>query len=123
MSKPDDYSRGRAEKGFTSRDKEKIKEMGDFKKEITKHYEKFEFHLAGEKAYDYLWNVFANKILEDTKVRFQSDNKLDAEAAFRMLEIIFLGCIKILHPFMPFVTEAVYQKLKLGNKMLIIEEW
>jgi len=123
MSKPNDYSRERAEKKFTNEDKEKIKEMGDFKKEITKHYEKFEFHIAGEKAYDYLWNVFANKILEDTKVRFQGDNKLDAEAAFRMLEIIFLGCIKILHPFMPFVTEAVYQKLKLGNKMLIIEEW
>ena len=123
MSKPNDYSRERAEKKLTNEDKEKIKEMGDFKKEITKHYEKFEFHIAGEKAYDYLWNVFANKILEDTKVRFQGDNKLDAEAAFRMLEIIFLGCIKILHPFMPFVTEAVYQKLKLGNKMLIIEEW
>ena len=54
MSKPNDYSRERAEKKLTNEDKEKIKEMGDFKKEITKHYEKFELHLAGEKAYDYL---------------------------------------------------------------------
>ncbi|KKK83534.1 hypothetical protein LCGC14_2792400, partial [marine sediment metagenome] len=94
-------------------------ELENVKQEITRHYEKFEFHLAGEKAYDYFWNTFANTILEDAKLRLRESD----ENAYYLLETILRECLKMLHPFMPFVTEAVYQKLELGDRMLMVEKW
>jgi valyl-tRNA synthetase len=123
MSKPEDYNKDSAENLISEKDKEIIKEFNKFKEEITKHYEKFEFNLAGEKAYEYLWKTFANEILEENKNRLRGEEKKEKEAAYFLLEKIFFECIKILHPFMPFVTEEIYQKLKLGDKMLIIEKW
>ncbi len=123
MSKPDGYEKEKAEESLTEEDKEILKNLEEFKKEITKHYENFEFNLAGEKTYNYLWNTFANEILEDSKDRLKGDNPEEKKTVYYLLETIFFECLKMLHPFMPFVTEAVYQKLGLGNKMLMVEEW
>jgi len=89
------------------------------KAEITAHLEAYELHLAAEKAYDYFWNTFANKILEDVKKEgITPDN-------YTLLLTVFRECLKLLHPFMPFVTEAAYEALNFGEgkKMLIGEEW
>jgi valyl-tRNA synthetase len=123
MSKPEEYKREEAEKLIKEEDKKVLENLKKFKGEITKHYENFEFNLAGEKAYDYLWNTFANEILKNNKDRLRNGDSKEQEAAYYLLEIIFFKCLKLLHPFMPFVNEALYQKLKLGDKMLIIEEW
>ncbi|HMB17321.1 MAG TPA: valine--tRNA ligase [Candidatus Paceibacterota bacterium] len=123
MSKPEDYNQEEAKQLLTKDDKKVIEEMNEFKKEITKHYEKYEFNLAGEKTYDYLWNELANKHLENNKDRLKGDDPKKAKAAYYLLEKMLFECLKMLHPFMPFVTEAVYQKLELGEKMLMVESW
>lgn len=123
MSKPEDYNQEEAKQLLTKDDKKVIEEINQFKKEITKHYEKYEFNLAGEKTYDYLWNELANKHLENNKDRLKGDDQKKAKAAYYLLEKILFECLKMLHPFMPFVTEAVYQKLELGDKMLMVESW
>ncbi|MEX1014448.1 MAG: valine--tRNA ligase [Candidatus Paceibacterota bacterium] len=124
MNKPENYNRAEAENNLNEKDKEKIKKAEKIKEKVSKHIEEFNFHLAGEEAYDFLWNDFANNLLEETKLRLDDKNDIeDKRSAYRMLEKIFFESIKMLHPFIPFVTEAVYDELNLGDKMLMIERW
>ncbi len=99
-----------------------IKEFEMIKSEITKHLDEYEFHLAGEKLYHYFWHTFADKIIEREKGNLKSSDKTKAAESYALLEYILSGCLKLLHPFVPFVTEEIYQKLHTG-KMLIIERW
>ena len=132
MNRPEDYERKKAEGLMTKEDKKCLKELESVKKEITDHYEKMEFHLAGEKAYHYLWDTFANNILEERKGRLKdNDHDNDPSAslgaskhgAYFLLESIYKECLKMLHPFMPFVTEEVFGHLNLGDGLLITEAW
>ncbi len=108
---------------LSPRDKKTLKEFKKKAKEITELMESFEFHQAGEKAYHYFWHVFCDKIIEESKEELASP-KTRQSAQYLLLEILS-GCLKILHPFMPFITEEIYQKLPLKNKKkcLMIEEW
>ncbi len=96
--------------------------------EITEHMEKFQFHLAAEKAYHYVWNELADKILEESKPILQgSDATLKYSRQF-ILSKCLITSLKLLHPFMPFVTEAVWQELPphvRGDErdLLMIAEW
>jgi valyl-tRNA synthetase len=126
-----DTSRGPAPK-LTAVDKRNLKELEKVKLSVTKHLENFEFHLAAEKLYHYFWHTFADKIIEAAKLRLQSANEKEKQAAYKTLETILLECLKMLHPFMPFITEEIYQKFlpasakatagKAG-KILMVENW
>ena len=110
----------------TVADKKYIKEFEQVKKKVTKHLEAFEFHRASEDIYHYTWHTFADKIVEGAKPRLRGNDSGDKDAALAMLEHIFLGCLKLLHPFMPFVTESIYQELSSADhqaKMLMVEPW
>ncbi|HBT74794.1 TPA: hypothetical protein DEB29_02170 [Candidatus Wolfebacteria bacterium] len=109
---------------LTERDKEVLKEFSDMKENITNLSDKFMIHLAAENAYHYFWHTFADVIIEENKERLKSENESDRHAAQHVLNTILRGSLKFLHPFMPFVTETVYDNLP-GNdgKMLMIEEW
>jgi valyl-tRNA synthetase len=96
-------------------DKRRIAQARKVKAQVAKHIEKFEFHLALEKAYHYTWHTFADKIIEEYKP------KMDA-AARRVLQTILIECLTILHPFMPFVTEEIYQKMRPGE-LLLVKKW
>ena len=101
-----------------------VKEVQRLKKEVADHYKNYEFNLAGEKAYDHLWNFFANKIIEKSKPVLKNGNEQEKANAYLFLEALFLEYLKMLHPLMPFVTEAVYRELKLGNEnFLMVEKW
>ena len=114
---------------LTDSDRKRIEEFEAVKSEVTAHYDAFELHLAGEKAYNYFWNVFANEILEGMKERLRNENANDARAAYYVLERILRGCLKLLHPFMPFVTEAVWQLIaaedeaKKDTNLLMVADW
>jgi valyl-tRNA synthetase len=126
-----DTSRGPAPK-LTAVDKRNLKELEKVKLSVTKHLENFEFHLAAEKLYHYFWHTFADKIIEAAKLRLQGANEKEKQAAYKTLETILLECLKMLHPFMPFITEEIYQKFlpasakatagKAG-KILMVENW
>jgi valyl-tRNA synthetase len=100
--------------------------INDFKrqaKEITKLMDDYKFYAAAEKAYGFFWHIFCDKIIEESKARLAS-KKDRASAQYMLLEIL-LGSVKILHPFMPFITEEIYQTLPIKNKKksLMIENW
>ena len=86
-------------------------------KEVTKNLDKLKFKFAGDEVYHFIWDRLANDYLEKIK-----DNK-DAQSLYT-LKYSFLSAIKLLHPFMPYVTEAVWQELKAPeDSPLIISVW
>jgi len=104
---------------LTAKDKKLINNFKKQAKEITKLMDSFRFYAAAEKIYHYFWHTFCDKIIEESK---QSINEPSTQ--FMLLEILSSSLI-LLHPFMPFITEEIYQKLPLKNKKgcIMIEEW
>ncbi len=89
----------------------------------TRNLDKFEFGLAMQKIYDFVWGDFCDWYIELTKPRLQSDDAADHASAERVLLYVLSGALKLLHPFMPFVTEEIWQSLELGEGMLMSAEW
>jgi valyl-tRNA synthetase len=110
MNRPAPAKLQRGKPALTATDKKYLAELAKVKKRVEKHLDGFAFHLAAEELYHYFWHTFADKIIESAKPRLQSDDAADRAAAYHTLHTILLGSLKMLHPFMPFVTEAVWQK-------------
>jgi valyl-tRNA synthetase len=90
-------------------------EFNKIKEDITLDMENYRFHLASEKIYQYVWHRFADEIIEESK---KDKNLLSA------LLPIWTDCIKILHPFIPFVTEEIWSMMPIRDKkLLIVEKW
>jgi valyl-tRNA synthetase len=104
-------------------DAELIKGLQELVVDITGDMETMRLHLASEKIYGYLWHTFADKILEESKSILLNTNSESASRK-RVLHEILHTALKLLHPFMPFVTEEIWGLLKIKDKkLLIIEEW
>ncbi|MBI2054656.1 MAG: valine--tRNA ligase [Candidatus Sungbacteria bacterium] len=109
---------------FTKEDKKRLKELDALVKSVTRDLESLKFHHAGEKLYHYFWHTFADKIIEEAKPRLSGNNSQDRDAARALLYTILKTNLILLHPFMPFVTETIWQKMPQTKKnLLIIEKW
>ncbi len=109
---------------YIKKDKWILKELEKSTKKITRDIEKYRFHEAAQEAYHFFWHKFCDKTIEDVKIRIK-ENKKDAEAGKLTLLAVLSNSLKLLHPFLPFITEEIYQKLPIKNKKkcLMIEEW
>jgi valyl-tRNA synthetase len=96
-------------------DKKMIKQVGELVKKATGDLDKYNFNYAAEALYEFIWHEFADKYIEDVK------NRID-ENSYLILNTLYLILLKLLHPFMPFVTEEIYQRLKFG-KSIMIDKW
>lgn len=115
---------------LTAKDKKAIKDFQKQAKAITKEMDEFKFYSASEKIYHYFWHTFCDKIIEEQKPRlYPSANSgqaaKDKLASQHLLITLLLDSLKLLHPFMPFITEEIYQQLPIKNKKksIMIEEW
>jgi valyl-tRNA synthetase len=110
---------------LTKKNKKILRELNSFSKEITKLMDSFKFYQAAEKIYHYFWHIFCDKIIEEEKSRLQGSNKKEKEASQYLLLQILKTNLELLHPFIPFITEEIYQKLPIKNKKkcLMIENW
>jgi len=89
-------------------------------KDVTKSIEQYHFGLASEKIYEFLWHRFADEYLEYSKERIRSNDKV----VFSILRHVYLNCLKLLHPFMPFITEAIWELFpRKFNQLLIVSSW
>ena len=98
--------------------------FSEFKKncvDITEDMENYRFYLAAEKIYQYFWHTFADVIIEECKKRIQEER--ETKSAKILLRMLLDEQIKILHPFMPFVTEKIWSLLPNRKNLLIIEAW
>jgi len=117
-------SRARQVLILKTHDKQILKNLEKKEKKISFYLDNFRFSLAGETLYHYFWHTFADKIIEEMKVRIK-DGK-EKKAAQYLLWKILNDSLKMLHPFMPFVTEAIWQKLPKQNKeerILMVTQW
>jgi len=99
-----------------------VKELASLKKEVTAHLETFEFHLAAEKLYHYVWHTLADKIVEAEKEALRNGAADKKAESYALLEHLLLSSLTMLHPFMPFVTEEIFGIFRPG-KMLMVAAW
>ena len=105
-------------------DKKIIKDFKSHCKVLTSLMDSFQFHLAIQKIYHYFWHVFCDKIIEKEKERLKSNVKKEREKSQFLLFFLLKENLKLLHPFMPFITETIYQMLPQKEKpLLMIENW
>ncbi len=103
-----------------SHDKRIISELTLLASDVTQDMEKYRFSDAAAKIYDFAWHTLADKHIEENKDRFKNGD----EQALSVLRHVFLNILKLLHPFMPFITEELYQKIPgWNNTPLIISPW
>ncbi len=100
-----------------------LKELKKVVKEATELMDEFKFYQAGENIYHYFWHTFCDKIIEESKPLL-ADEKTRKATQQVLLEILTTS-LKLLHPFMPFVTEEIYQNLPLPDKKqcIMVEDW
>lgn len=108
---------------FTESDQILIAERDSVIEDITKDMDEYRFYMAGEKIYHYTWHALADIILEDSKRIFNSDNEEPKTSRKQFLLNTLQKIITILHPFMPFVTEEIWQSIYEGKSILMIEKW
>jgi len=120
---PQPYGAGKSQIKFTNEDKKRLKELDALVKAVTQDLENYRFHHAGEKLYHYFWHTFADKIIESAKPRLAGTDTENKKAAAALLLQILRTNLILLHPFMPYVTEAIWQKLPGKRKLLMIEQW
>ena len=91
---------------------------------VTKNLDNFMFHEAAQEIYHFFWHDFCDVYIEAVKSRLNGGDEKDKESARQILFYVLLNSLKLLHPFMPFITELIYQNLPEKNKEnLMIENW
>ncbi|MDP3982092.1 MAG: valine--tRNA ligase [bacterium] len=106
-------------------DKKILQEFKRTVKKTTTLMDSLRLSSAAEHLYHYTWHTFADKIVEQSKPMLQGEDKKKRQSRQLLLLLIFGDILKLLHPFVPFVTEELYQKLPLQGKapFLMIEKW
>jgi valyl-tRNA synthetase len=113
---------------LTPADSAILAELHKTAEEITKELDHFRFYLAAEKTYHYFWHEFADKIIEEAKPRLRDGSPEEkASLQWTLLHVLATN-LKLLHPFMPFVTEEIWSEMpahiKTNNQnLLIITSW
>ncbi len=111
---------------FTSADSERRTQLQAIAQDVTDDLENYRPYLAAEKLYHYLWDVFASDLLEESKPIFKTGTPEEIASRKRLLMQNFSDTLKLLHPFMPFVTEEVWRSLPVALRtqdMLMVERW
>jgi len=103
-------------------DKWVISLFNDLAKEVTDNLEKFELGIAVSKLYDFIWDIFCDWYIELSKIRLQKNDE-EAMTAKRVLVWVMSNTLKLLHPFMPFITEEIWQTLPHEGESIMISEW
>ena len=94
----------------------------DIVKEVTENLEKFELGIAVQKLYDFIWDIFCDWYIEIAKIRLQNGGE-EAMNAKRVLVYVMSNTLKLLHPFMPFITEEIWQTLPHEGESIMISAW
>ncbi len=105
-------------------DQKIIEEFNTILKDIDSDMKNFRLYLAGEKLYDFFWNKFANDIIENAKPALMGGDEKVKISKQNMLYNVLVATLKALHPFIPFVTEEIWQHLpKKDSELLMVSKW
>ncbi|MBQ5770036.1 MAG: class I tRNA ligase family protein, partial [Clostridia bacterium] len=104
-------------------DKWMLKRFNDIVREITNNLESFDLGMAATNLYDFIWSNFCDWYIEMAKHELNGDDPEAKNAAQETLIYVLTGLLKLLHPYMPFITEELYSYLPGHEGMLITSEW
>ena len=108
---------------LNDKDRATLKAFADVATSVTEDIEGYRFYLAGEKIYQYVWRIFADKIREESKPYLEGTDDAARRSAQIMLFKLLEQSLIILHPFMPFITEEIWQSLPNRTQPLIITSY
>ena len=112
----------------TREDKWILSKLNRLVKEVTENMETYELGVASAKVYDFIWDDYCDWYIEFTKGRLQGTDEAAKEQAQQVLCYVLTQVLKLLHPFMPFLTEEIWQALPHGpevpeNSFLMVQSW
>ena len=116
-----DYNYPGLPKDLAIEDKWILSKVNTLAKEVTDNLERFELGIAVAKLYDFIWDVFCDWYIEVAKIRLQSG--AGADTAKAVLVYVLTDILKLLHPFMPFITEEIYQAIPHDTESIMISKW
>lgn len=92
-------------------------------REVTGNLDNYELNLAAEKVYDFIWSEFCDWYIEMAKPALYSNDAARKETVAAVLVHVLTNAMKLLHPFMPFITEELYQQLPGHEKTIMLSSW
>lgn len=104
-------------------DKWIISKANSLAKEVTDNLDKYELGIAVQKLYDFIWDVYCDWYIEIAKIRLQGDDEKAKDNAKAVLVFVLTYILKLLHPFMPFITEEIYQAIPHDTESIMVSEW
>lgn len=123
MNLPEDFEGGDLPEEMPIEDKWALSLYNDIVKNVTTNLEAYELGVAVQNIYDFTWDIFCDWYIELTKPRIQAGGDA-AIAAQKVLVYIMTGILKMLHPFIPFVTEEIWQSLPHGeHESIMMTKW
>ena len=105
-------------------DKWIISKYNTLVRDVTENLDRFELGLAVQKLYDFIWDVFCDWYIEICKSRLNGEDETAKNTARSVLVYVFTNTLALLHPFMPFITEEIWQTMPHGDEQaLMVTEW
>ncbi len=104
-------------------DKWILSALNNTAKAATENLDNFDQGLAAQKAYDFIWDQICDRYIEIAKTRLNSDDVETKHNVLRVLVYVMNGALKLLHPFMPFITEEIYQALPNNEGSIMMSQW
>ena len=108
---------------LTSADKWILSKVNTLAKDVSENLEHYELGLAAQKIYDFLWDEFCDWYIEMVKPRLYNKDDNTREAALWTLKTVLINALKMLHPFMPYITEELFQHIQDEEESIMISDW
>jgi len=114
-----------ASEAYTVSDRWIISELNRVAGEVTENMDKYELGIAVDKIHDFIWEEFCDWYIEIAKYRLnhREENPESADTALWTLREVLTGALKLLHPFMPFITEEIYCTLNPEEETIMLAKW
>ena len=123
MNLPEDQKAPYLPDDLSLEDKWVLSKYNNLVKDVTENLDKFEIGVAVQKLYDFIWDIFCDWYIELSKVRLNSEDEKAADTARAVLVYVMTGMLQLLHPFMPFITEEIWQSLPHEGDSIMISKW
>ncbi|MEE0800783.1 MAG: valine--tRNA ligase [Gemmiger sp.] len=124
MNLPEDFVPGMPDESLLDMsDKWVLSELARTAAEVTANLDKYELGLAAEKVENFIWDIYCDWYIEICKSRLNGTDALQADTARKVLVWVLDKALKLLHPFMPFITEEIYQSLPGSAETIMNEAW
>lgn len=108
---------------LTGADKWILSKVNTLAKDVTENMEKYELGIAVQKIYDFIWEEFCDWYIEMVKPRLYNEEDETKAAALWTLKTVLIDSLKLLHPYMPFITEEIFCTLQDKEDSIMISEW